>query len=68
MVTVMIEYLCRIEEMRESVKIIKHCLSSMPKGPIKSQDGKISPPTKKEIKESMEALIHHLNYLQKVIV
>ena len=52
-------YLCRIEEMRESVKIIKQCLSLMPKGAIKSLDGKISPPSKKEIKESMEALIHH---------
>jgi len=52
-------YLCRIEEMRESVKIIKQCLKSLPKGPIKTDDGKISPPPKKEIKESMEALIHH---------
>jgi len=52
-------YLCRIEEMRESVKIIKQCLSSMPKGAIKSLDGKISPPSKKDIKDSMEALIHH---------
>ena len=52
-------YLCRIEEMRESVKIIKQCLSLMPKGPIKSLDGKISPPPKSELKESMEALIHH---------
>ena len=52
-------YLCRIEEMRESVKIINQCLSSMPKGPVKSMDGKITPPPKKEIKDSMEALIHH---------
>ncbi len=52
-------YLCRIEEMRESINIIKQCLSLMPKGAIKSQDGKITPPSKKEIKESMEALIHH---------
>ena len=52
-------YLCRIEEMRESVKIIKQCLNNLPKGPIKTNDGKISPPPKKEIKESMEALIHH---------
>ena len=52
-------YLCRIEEMRESVKIIKQCLTNIPKGPIKTDDGKISPPPKKEIKESMEALIHH---------
>ena len=52
-------YLCRIEEMRESVKIINQCLDQMPKGPIKSFDGKITPPSKKAIKESMEALIHH---------
>ncbi len=52
-------YLCRIEEMRESVKIIKQCLNNFPKGPIKTEDGKISPPPKKEIKQSMEALIHH---------
>ena len=37
-------YLCRVEEMRESVKIIKQCIDKMPKGPIKSIDGKISPP------------------------
>jgi NADH-quinone oxidoreductase subunit D len=52
-------YLCRIEEMKESVSIIKQCLSKIEKGPIKSQDGKISPPPKKELKQSMEALIHH---------
>ena len=52
-------YLCRIEEMRESVKIINQCLAQMPSGPVKTLDGKISPPPKKEIKESMEALIHH---------
>ena len=52
-------YLCRIDEMRESVKIINQCLFNIPKGPIKTLDGKISFPSKKEIKESMEALIHH---------
>ncbi len=52
-------YICRIEEMRESVKIINQCLSRMPKGPVKSPDGKITPPSKKDIKESMESLIHH---------
>ena len=52
-------YLCRIEEMRESVKIINQCLANLPKGPIKSLDGKITPPPKKQLKESMEALIHH---------
>jgi NADH-quinone oxidoreductase subunit D len=52
-------YLCRIDEMRESVSIIKQCLAKMTKGPVKSSDGKISPPPKKDIKQSMEALIHH---------
>ena len=52
-------YLCRIEEMRESVKIIKQCLEQIPNGPIKTNDGKITPPSKKDLKESMEALIHH---------
>tara|TARA_Y100001949_G_scaffold162837_1_gene156179 strand:+ start:506 stop:1681 length:1176 start_codon:yes stop_codon:yes gene_type:complete len=52
-------YLCRIEEMRESVKIINQCLDQMPKGPVKSLDGKITPPPKKALKDSMEALIHH---------
>jgi len=52
-------YLCRIEEMRESVNIINQCLNNLPKGPIKTNDGKISPPPKKELKQSMEALIHH---------
>ena len=52
-------YLCRIEEMKESLKIIDQCIKNIPKGPIKSQDNKISPPPKTELKESMEALIHH---------
>ena len=60
-------YLCRIEEMKESVNIINQCLVKMPSGPIKSLDGKISPPPKKELKESMEALIHHFKLLQRVI-
>ena len=52
-------YLCRIEEMKESVKIINQCIEKMPKGPVKSIDGKISPPKREDLKQSMEALIHH---------
>ena len=52
-------YLCRIEEMRESINIMKQCLKDIPTGPIKAIDGKVSPPPKSEIKKSMEALIHH---------
>jgi len=40
-------YLCRIEEMKESIKIINQCLNQMPKGSIKTDDGKISPPPKR---------------------
>jgi NADH-quinone oxidoreductase subunit D len=52
-------YLVRMAEMRESVKIIKQCLAKMQPGPIKLQDRKITPPTRAEMKHSMEALIHH---------
>jgi len=52
-------YLCRMEEMRESVKIIRDCIKNMPSGPVKSIDGKITPPKRKDLKNSMEALIHH---------
>ena len=52
-------YLCRIEEMRESINIMKQCLKDIPTGSIKTINGKVSPPPKSEIKKSMEALIHH---------
>jgi len=52
-------YFCRMEEMRESNKIIKECIKKMPTGPVKSIDGKITPPKRKDIKTSMESLIHH---------
>jgi NADH-quinone oxidoreductase subunit D len=52
-------YLIRMVEMRESVKIIKQCLAKMKPGPIKVQDHKFTPPTRAEMKRSMEALIHH---------
>ena len=52
-------YLVRMLEMRESLKIIHQCLAQMKPGPIKIQDNKISPPTRGEMKRSMESLIHH---------
>jgi len=52
-------YLCRIEEMRESIKIMKDCIKKMPTGPVKSIDGKVTPPKREDLKNSMEALIHH---------
>jgi len=52
-------YLVRMVEMRESVKIIEQCLKNMPVGHVKSQDHKVTPPPRGEMKGSMEALIHH---------
>ena len=52
-------YLIRVAEMRESVRIVKQCLAQMQPGPVKIQDTKISPPPRREMKRSMEALIHH---------
>ncbi len=53
-------YLVRVEEMRQSNRIIRQCLREMPKeGPVKVQDHKITPPPRDEMKQSMEALIHH---------
>jgi NADH-quinone oxidoreductase subunit D len=56
-------YLIRVQEMRESVKIMKQCVALLNspegKGAISSTDGKIVPPKRSEMKRSMEALIHH---------
>ena len=52
-------YLMRIAEMRESAAIITQCLAKMKPGPVKVQDNKVSPPSRAEMKRSMEALIHH---------
>ncbi len=52
-------YLVRVEEMRQSLRIIQQCLEKMPDGPVLSEDGKVAPPKRGEMKHSMEALIHH---------
>ena len=52
-------YLCRVEEMHESVKIMRQCLEMMPEGPVMSENNKVTPPRRAEMKQSMEALIHH---------
>ena len=52
-------YLMRLAEMRESVKIIQQALGKMRPGPVKVQDRKFTPPSRAEMKRSLEALIHH---------
>ncbi len=52
-------YLVRVEEMRQSLRIVKQCLAEMPEGPVMTTDGKVGPPGRGDMKRSMEALIHH---------
>lgn len=56
-------YLIRMEEMRQANKIMKQCVQKLNapegKGPVSSVDGKVVPPKRGEMKQSMEALIHH---------
>ena len=52
-------YLCRVDEMYESCKIMKQCLEMMPEGPVMSENNKVTPPRRSDMKQSMEALIHH---------
>ena len=55
-------YLIRVAEMRESLSIVFQCLNNIPEGPIKIDDKKVVPPTRGQIKNSMESLIHHFKY------
>ncbi len=61
-------YLVRMEEMRQSSSIIDQCLDKLANdaevrnGPVKVQNFKVSPPTRDDMKENMEALIHHFKY------
>ncbi|MBV9281213.1 MAG: NADH dehydrogenase (quinone) subunit D, partial [Chloroflexi bacterium] len=52
-------YLCRVREMRQSLKIVEQAIDGMPEGPWRIDDRKIVPPPKDEIVTSMESLIHH---------
>ncbi len=52
-------YLVRMEEMRQSVHLMRQCLEKLPEGPVMVEDNKIAPPSRAEMKHSMEALIHH---------
>lgn len=52
-------YLVRVEEVYQSLKIIKQVIENIPKGAVKYENNKISPPKRQEMKHSMEAMIHH---------
>ncbi|KQN40766.1 NADH dehydrogenase [Sphingomonas sp. Leaf407] len=52
-------FMVRVEEVYQSARIMKQCLAQMPEGPVGSLDRKVVPPKRGEMKQSMEALIHH---------
>ncbi len=52
-------YAIRLNEIRESIRIVRQCVEMMPRGDYRSQDPKVTPPPRARIGESMEALIHH---------
>ena len=52
-------YFVRVEEMKESLKIIDQCIEKIPQGPVMIKNNKITPPKRKLMKKSMESLIHH---------
>ncbi len=55
-------YFLRLQEMRESLALIVQCLKKMPTGPVNTNDMKIVPPRRDEMKQSMEGVIHHFKY------
>lgn len=56
-------YFCRMEEMRQSMKIIEQALRDMPQGPFAVEIPTIVPPPKQDVYRNMEALIHHFKYV-----
>jgi NADH-quinone oxidoreductase subunit D len=52
-------YAIRLNEIRESMRIVRQCLEKLPSGDYRVQDKKVTPPPRARIDESMEALIHH---------
>jgi len=61
-------YLIRIEEMRQSLNIIESCLNLIKQGPIKTINYKLTAPSRNEIKNSMEAVIHHFKYYTEGLI
>ncbi len=58
-------FLCRVEEMRQSIQIIWQCLNKLEVGPVKVDDWKVVPPPRAYLKDSMEALIHHFKFFSE---
>jgi len=55
-------YLIRLQEMRQSLKIMHQCINQMPAGPVKMIDAKLVAPSREEAKSTMESLIAHIKF------
>jgi NADH dehydrogenase (ubiquinone) Fe-S protein 2 len=60
-------YLVRMSEMRQSISIIHQCLNKIPNGLVRVDNHKITPPYRKQMKTSMESLIHHFKFYSEGI-
>lgn len=63
-----VRYNLRVAEMRQSLKLIKQCLDLIPVGIIKTQNFKVTSPLRSELKNSMEATIHHFKFFTEGIL
>jgi len=61
-------YLIRIEEMRQSLNILEQAIQLIQEGPVKSTNYKLNPPSRSEMKISMEAVIHHFKLYTECLV
>lgn len=61
-------YLVRVEEMRQSLIILEQAINFLESGPIKTNDYKVCPPSRTEMKTSMEAVIHHFKFFTEGII
>lgn len=61
-------YAVRLNEIRESAKIVSQILEKMPRGDYRAQDAKVTPPPRARIDQSMEALIHHFKLFTEGVI
>ena len=61
-------YLIRIEEMRQSLVILSQAINLLEAGPIKTNDCKVCPPSRSEMKNSMEGVIHHFKFFSEGLI